>query len=305
MNSNKTFFNGVSKVALSSLLGVSLLLPIASADDLAKEKVDPAEIVVPTFDELVETIESDKSQPKPSFTPENNTDLLVKATIVNGEADKLTGKATSLSINMEADMTNLKEQVEQHIEEQKRIALEKKRQEHIQALKSTNPNANIVVTTSFEEFVKEAKKHRFVNYDARTPSNLTGAELDRFIEGTRLHGLGEAYARAEAEYGVSAFVLMALSIHESNWGKSRIAQDKNNLFGYRAYDRDPYNSAAHFETAGDGIMTVASHLSRNYLTKGAKYYNGYTLAGMNVKYASDLNWNNKITNIMNRLVDGL
>lgn len=248
-----------------------------------------------TYNQLVATLETDTTKPEPSFAVESNTQLLVQATILSTEADMLTDKVTNLSTSMEEELEALKVQIQQKKEEQRQ-------KEIIEQLKNTNPDVTILPTSSFAEFIETAKQHQFANYDARTPSNLTGEELNRFVQGTALEGLGDAYATAEKEYGVSAFVLLALSVHESGWGKSRIAQDKNNLFGYMAYDSSPYASAKHFETKDEAVMTVASHLSRNYLTAGAKYFNGYTLAGMNVRYASDTEWNTKITSIMNRLV---
>lgn len=241
---------------------------------------------------LLETLESDTTNPEPSFETGDNSHLLVQATILNSETDRLTDMVTSLTSNIEADLEQIKAQAEL-----------KKKEEKAAFVKASNPTGNTTTTYSVEEFVASAKQHQFVNYDARTPSNLTGEELNRFIEGTELAGLGDAYVKAEQQYGVNAFVLMALSANESAWGKSKIAQDKNNLFGYMAYDRDPYNSAKHFATKEEGILTVANHLATNYLVEGAKYFNGYTLAGMNVRYASDKEWHSKITSIMNRLVN--
>lgn len=249
-----------------------------------------------TYNDLMTTIKTDITKPEPSFEAESNTQLLVQATILNTEADMLTDRMTTLSTNIESELADLKAQVEKKKEEERAERL-------LEELKQTNPASEIIVTTSWDDFIASAKQHQFVNYDARTPSNLTAEELDLFVEGTQLEGLGNAYAQAEKDYGVSAFVLLALSAHESAWGKSRIAQDKNNLFGYMAYDNSPYASAKHFETKDEAVLTVANHLATNYLTQGAKYFNGYTLEAMNVRYASDKEWNAKITNIMNRLID--
>lgn len=307
-----------SQFIITTLLGVTILtVPFAEAKtypfelepynvktaiQLKEEKLTSAtsnildSVQVVTYNDLVTTIEADKTKPEPSFEAESNTQLLVQATILNTEADVLTDKISTLSTSMEQDLSDLKAQVEKKKEEERAKVL-------IATLQQTNPASEIVVTSSLEEFISTAKQHQFANYDARTPSNLTPEELNLFVEGTALEGLGNAYAQAEKEFGVSAFVLLALSAHESAWGKSRIAQDKNNLFGYMAYDRSPYASAKHFETKDEAVMTVAKHLSNNYLTEGAKYFNGYTLAGMNVRYASDKEWNAKITSIMNRLVN--
>lgn len=126
------------------------------------------------------------------------------------------------------------------------------------------------------------------------PSSVTVEAIDQKLQGTGMAGLGQAFKTAEELYGVNAVFLTSLAIHESNSGKSRIAQDKNNLFGFMAYDRDPYNSAKEFETKEEGILHVAGYLKENYLTPNGSYFNGYSIDAINVKYATDLNWANGI-----------
>ena len=122
----------------------------------------------------------------------------------------------------------------------------------------------------------------------------------------------ENFYNAEQKYKINGVFLASIGIHESAWGTSSIAKDKNNLFGYMAYDRDPYNSAKSFETYEDTINTVAEALSLNYLhTKGTKvsedliargtYYNGTTAKAVNVRYATDKGWSDKVYNYMQYL----
>lgn len=152
-----------------------------------------------------------------------------------------------------------------------------------------------------EENVKHIKEIAendfFTDYDVRLRSGLDAKQVEALLSGTGLEGLGKAYVKAENIYGVNALVLLGISAHESAWGTSRFAKERNNLFGYQAYDHD-VNKAKHFDSGEDAIMTVARHLSKNYLTKGAVYFNGYTLSDINVRYASDKNWANAITNII-------
>ena len=72
---------------------------------------------------------------------------------------------------------------------------------------------------------------------------------------------------------------------------------KNNLFGYTAYDSDPYNSATTFESYENAINKVAESLSTRYLhVAGTKindeltatgiYFNGTTAKSVNIRYAS-------------------
>ncbi|WP_353893501.1 glucosaminidase domain-containing protein [Proteinivorax hydrogeniformans] len=158
-----------------------------------------------------------------------------------------------------------------------------------------------------DNFLKNSTKavsanHGAANLNLTNRSAITAYEIDNFIlKGTPLEGLGSAFIQAEIEHGVNAFFLLALAVHESGWGRSDIARDKNNLFGYGAYDKNPYKYARAFSTKEEGIDTVARHLARNYLTPGARYYSGgFTLKHVNNRYASDPHWHLKIARSMDR-----
>lgn len=134
-----------------------------------------------------------------------------------------------------------------------------------------------------------------------TPSAITAYELDQFLAGTAMQGLGHAFVQAELKTGVNAIFLTSLAIHESAWGKSRIAQDKNNMFGYGAYDRSPYESAVSFSTKQEGIIFVGNKLRQNYLETSGRYYTSSTLAGVNHRYSTDKKWASKIAETMNQI----
>lgn len=142
-------------------------------------------------------------------------------------------------------------------------------------------------------------------------SNLTelvtvsGSGLDDAIKAIRsdspLIGLGQTFVDVGRSEGMNAFYIAAHAAWESTWGTSRIANDKNNLFGYGAYDRCPYECALTFKTKAECVETVMPLIKANYLTEGGKYYNGPTLRGMNVKYATDQKWKDGIAAIINSL----
>lgn len=115
----------------------------------------------------------------------------------------------------------------------------------------------------------------------------------------------EAFYNAEQKYGVNGIFIAAVGIHESAWGTSYLAKEKNNLFGYRAYDRDPINSAQDFESYESAINVVAEALSKNYLTPTGSFYNGTTIESVNKKYASDKAWHEKVFSYMEYLYDKL
>lgn len=119
----------------------------------------------------------------------------------------------------------------------------------------------------------------------------------------------EYFYYIENEYNINGIFVAAIGIHESGWGKSNIAKNKKNLFGYRAYDSDSYNSASTFGTYAEGIDLIARVLVKYYLNprgtviyNGEKaigtYYNGNTIKSVNQRYASDSNWADKVYNYM-------
>jgi beta-N-acetylglucosaminidase len=129
------------------------------------------------------------------------------------------------------------------------------------------------------------------------PSGETAASLDQFLAGSALAGLGASFMQAETTYHVSARYFVAHAILESGWGTSAIAQDKHNLFGFGADDANPYGDAMTFASFDACIQYVAQFIATNYLSPTGQFYHGPTLRGMNVDYASDPNWAEKIASI--------
>jgi len=121
---------------------------------------------------------------------------------------------------------------------------------------------------------------------------------------------------AEKQYNVNGVFIAAVAIHESAWGTSAMAQNKKNLFGYGAYDRNPSDNAYVFANYSEGIDLLGRVFAKYYLNpKGTQiyssevatgsYYNGPTLSGVNTKYASDKNWANGVYKWMSYLYNKL
>ena len=113
----------------------------------------------------------------------------------------------------------------------------------------------------------------------------------------------------EEKYNINGMFVAAVGVHESNWGRSAIANQKKNLFGYGSYDSDSYGSSYNFESYQYGIELVSKVFVKYYLnepgtpiyegeTAAGTYYNGPTLVGVNTRYASDPEWANKVLNTM-------
>lgn len=120
----------------------------------------------------------------------------------------------------------------------------------------------------------------------------------------------------EQQYNINGVFVAAVGVHESSWGTSKIACDKNNLFGYGAYDSNPYHGAYSFSNYSESIDLIARVFVKYYINpKGTSiyggeiakgtYYNGSTLSGVNTKYATDKNWANSVYNHMKYLYNKL
>lgn len=143
-----------------------------------------------------------------------------------------------------------------------------------------------------------------VNSDLRVASNVTSEEIDKMLEGTKLHGLGSAFVEAEQKYGVNALYMMGLACLESGFGNSAFAQKRNNLYGWNAVDSNP-NNASTFSSQKEATLYVASKLQSNYLTEGGVYYEGYSPRAVDVHYCTDKAHADKIVNIVNNLLQKL
>lgn len=151
---------------------------------------------------------------------------------------------------------------------------------------------------------------QYFNYlPLKTTSNYTAEDLNAYVVKYRpespLAKLGHVFIEAQEQYGVNALYLFAKAIHESNWAMSSIAKEKNNLFGLNATDSDPEGNADTFETMEGGILHAARFLSTTYLSFGNWRFHGAVLGnkskGLNVFYASDPYWGQKIAGHMNSM----
>ena len=122
----------------------------------------------------------------------------------------------------------------------------------------------------------------------------------------------EYFFYIEEQYNINGIFVASIGIHESAWGTSKIAKNKYNLFGYGAYDSNPYNGAYTFSNYSESIDLLARVLVKYYLNpKGTtiydgqvasgKYYNGNTVSAVNKKYATDKNWANCVYKYMEYL----
>lgn len=191
---------------------------------------------------------------------------------------------------------------------------------YIKSESTTNLNANKKEekqTNITQKDGSELNSKLDFNMALNQPSGLSLEQFKKVLTDERdvnkiFENNAQYFYYIEQQYNINGLYIAAIGIHESAWGTSELAKNKNNLFGYGAYDSNPYNGAYQFSDYAESIDLLARVMVKYYLnSKGTKiygneialgtYYNGATLTGVNTKYASDKNWANKVYNYMKLL----
>lgn len=133
-----------------------------------------------------------------------------------------------------------------------------------------------------------------------TLSRVTAEELNAVLADTGMSGLGAAFVAAEHERGVNALALAAIAAHESAWGRSALARNRHNLFGFGAYTGTSGRGAT-FASPEAGVDRAAGHLREQYLSPGGRYYRGAALADIGPTWAHDPKWAIKVAGVWSRL----
>jgi len=115
--------------------------------------------------------------------------------------------------------------------------------------------------------------------------NHTAAAIESTLQ-KGLKGLGKTFYLAGLNNQIKWTHIVAHAILESASGTSKIARTKNNLFGWRAYDKAPFVSAKSFESFADCIYQWSAWFKKVYLDPNGKYFNGDSEFGVNIKYAT-------------------
>lgn len=184
-----------------------------------------------------------------------------------------------------------------------------------------NPNKNQETGEKVEKTRQQLLAELKFNMQLNKPSGLTLEQFKKVLSDDKdtnkiFTNNAEYFYYIEKQYNINGIFVAAVGIHESSWGTSKIALQKNNLFGYGAYDSNPYNGAYEFSNYSESIDLIARVFVKYYLNQngtsiygGEKavgtYYNGTTLSGVNTKYASDKNWANAVFLHMKYLYNNL
>lgn len=192
-----------------------------------------------------------------------------------------------------------------------------------EALTYIDPNYTAEqIEGSFGGITKEQALNKLsFNMNLNTPSGLSLEQFKKVLTDSKdtnrvFCNNAEYFYYIEKQYNINGIFVASVGIHESNWGKSKIANDKKNLFGYGAYDSNPYNGAYTFSDYSECIDLIARVFVKYYLnpagtkiyngeTASGKYYSGNTLSAVNKRYATDKNWANGVYTHMKYLYNKL
>ncbi|MCM3734149.1 S-layer homology domain-containing protein [Fictibacillus nanhaiensis] len=152
-----------------------------------------------------------------------------------------------------------------------------------------------------------------------TKTSYTAEELNQFVKehkpdgiGTSvLETMGEKFKAIEKEHNINAMYLLAHAIHESKWGTNEKAIARKNLFGIGAQDgTDGLTTFDSYDACLDSLVyNLIKKKEDNYFLESSYRYNGAFLGnkdlGMNVFYATDPYWGQKIAGFMNQIDEEL
>ena len=141
------------------------------------------------------------------------------------------------------------------------------------------------------------------NYEIMTVDEMNEWIKQRAAKDSPFIGKGETFLKASAETGLDPKYIVAHAALESEWGKSDIAQIKNNYFGIGSFNATPFESSYTFDSGLDaGIMQGANWIKTNYFNKGRTTLNGMIYDGKAYCQlddgSPDPNWITQITSIV-------
>lgn len=190
----------------------------------------------------------------------------------------------------------------------------------------TKSSINKIIDIGTKIYVEPKKTENKINGEKLSndislnkPSGFSAEQFKKMLTDNKdinkiFQNNSEYFYYIEDEYNINGIFVAAIGIHESAWGTSKLAKNKYNLFGYGAYDSNPYNGAYSFSSYSESIDLIARVLVKYYINPAGtkiydgqvasgKYYNGSTISGVNKKYATDTNWANSVYKHMQYLYE--
>ncbi len=285
---------------------------------VVSEEQISSKITKASVDKIVE-IGTGASKSKHTVQVGENVHITSDRASVMADADENSQKVATLTKGMELKVLEIKNEwykisgsgTTGYVKSENTAYVNNEVKEDTKTENKTNGSSNTATSIAKISFDMELNK----------PSGLSLEQFEKVLTDSRdkknvFKDNAKYFYYIEQQYNINGLFVAALGIHESNWGTSKIAQNKHNLFGYGAYDSNPYNGAYDFKDYSESIDLVARVFVKYYLnpkgtsiyggeTASGKYYNGATLSGINKKYATDKNWANGVYKNMEYLYNKL
>lgn len=140
------------------------------------------------------------------------------------------------------------------------------------------------------------------SYSEYSANEMTNLINSRVSETSKLKDLGDTFVEMQNTYGVNALLTASVAANESTWGTSSISNSKNNIFGIGAVDATPGDSAKRYENVESCVKDFTENLmSKGYFDPNDWRFRGAFLgnkaSGVNMSYASDPYWGEKVAAI--------
>jgi len=145
-----------------------------------------------------------------------------------------------------------------------------------------------------------------ISYELTEPSNLSAEEINLISETvlennnistdeSAMASIGDIIYEVEHEYNINAFHMMAIMAHESGYGTSNAAINKNNLVGAMGS-----NGLIKYDSINESIDHFGSFLYGGYISQGRD-----SLEEISTKYCpnSSSSWTNKVTFMLDQYID--
>lgn len=173
----------------------------------------------------------------------------------------------------------------------------------------SNDDVNFTTASILSEDIVPAVSYNsyFQNLPFRSTSEYSASDYNRYLKAkgktsSEYYNETNAFTKAQDLENINSMMIFSMANHESAYGTSTYARACYNFFGRGAVDSDPDKACQQYgyNTATDGILAQALFLENGYFDVTDWRYSGThagnKASGINVKYASDVDWGKKLSN---------
>lgn len=133
-----------------------------------------------------------------------------------------------------------------------------------------NKSITLLKNKDWSKMTDSELRSVYGNYTRDITKKYTGTaeNLNKYLKGKGvLEGKGQAFIDAQNTHGISAAVLVAICMNESDKGRSNNAKNKNNVGGVRISGSNEFRT---FETVDACIMEIGRFLKTGYVNNSIR-----------------------------------